>query len=328
MKINRMILLILFSVIFSASSLFAEPRIGKKIFDDGKNPQPVGNSGKISFLKYTLNESGHLQYTFMVADPKTGEEEPFDIEIKEAPPIGTLVWSKDGKELAVVRKDLTVCDIYEYSATKPYKINKLSDLTPYIPQLDTTYMERHKLTPDMLINAAWMDWSFDDSKIAFSLIGLQTSAIFVLDVATGKLRQITEEHFGAAPSWAPDGKSLYLCSQGESSGKLSQDIYKMNMDDYSVEPIINTPGTEIYPDVSPDGKYLVYAGNADGERQTIYVFDLQNKKSAKLVILGENQTASFPTWTSDGKSVVYELIQPGNTYPDLYQIDFDPAIFK
>ncbi len=328
MRISRMIILILFSVVFSASSLFAEPRIGKKIFDDGEYPQPVGNTGKLSFFKYGHNADGRLQFTFVVADPKTGKTEPFDIELKDAPPVGTLVWSKDGQKLAVVRKDLTVCDIYEYSNTKPYKITRLTDLSPYLPQLDTAYMDRHKLTPDMLLNVAWMDWSFDDSKIAFTMIGLQKSALFVLDVATGKLLQISDERFGASPSWAPDGKSLYLCSQGESSGKLSEDIYRMNMNDYTVEPIINTQGPEIYPDVSPDGKYIVYAGNQEGERQTIYVFDLQSNKSAKLVILGENQTASYPTWTSDGKAVVYEMIQPGNTYPDLYQIDFDPSIFK
>lgn len=180
----------------------------------------------------------------------------------------------------------------------------------------------------MFLNVAWMDWSFDNSKIAFSMIGLQKSAVWVLDVATGKLRQITEEQFGASPCWSPDGKTIYMTALGKSSGTLSEDIYKMNMDDYSVEPIINTEDTELYPDVSPDGKYLVYARMPKGEKQTIYVYDIRNKKSVRLVHLGPNQSAAYPTWNSDGSSVIYQLIEPGNTYPDLYQIDFDPNIFN
>jgi Tol biopolymer transport system component len=329
MKINRIILLILFSVIFSISSLFGgEPKLGRKIFDDGKYPQPMGNTGKISFLKYGHNENGRLQYEFVIADPKTGEVNPFDLELKEPPPYGSLVWSKDASKIAVVRKDLTVCDIYTYSATKPFKINKITDLTPYVAALDSIYADKHKLTPDMYLNVAWMDWSYDDSKIAFSMIGLQKSAVWVLDVATGKLRQITEEQFGASPCWSPDGKTIYMSGLGESSGKLSQDIYKMNMADYSVEPLINTKDTELYPDVTPDGKYLVYARMPDGGKQTIYVYDIQNNKSAQLVYLGPNQSAAYPVWSSDGKSVIYQLIEPGNTYPDLYQIDFDPNIFN
>jgi len=315
------------SILFALNLSAREPELGKLIFEDGKYPQAVGNTGLISFYHFT-GELGNAGLILVIADPKTGEMEPFDLEIEEPPPIGSITWSKDGERLAQVRKDFTICDIYESPRNDPEKLTKLTDLTPFIPDMDTTQMNQYKLEPDMLLNAAYLDWSYDGTKIAFSMLKVMDAAMYILDVATGEVRQIVpEEMLGGSPSWAPDNETIYFGGQGRSGKYPSPDIFQFKVSDYSTEPILNSAASELYPEVSRDGKYLVYTKMSPGERQTIFVYDIENDRSAQLVYLGETGSASFPMWTADGKSVIYQLTVPGNTYPDLYQIDFNPAIF-
>ncbi len=328
MKKALLLLLILsISILFALNLSAQKPKLGKLIFEDGKYPEAVGNTGLISFYHFT-GELGNVDLILVTADPETGEMEPFDLEIKESPPIGSIAWSKDGERLAHVRKDYTVCDIYELPRKNPEELTRLTDLSPFIPDLDTIQMNQYKLEPDMLLNAAYLDWSYDGKKIAFTMIKVMNAAMYILDVPTNEVRQIVpEELLGGSPSWAPDNETIYFGGQGKSGKYPSPDIFKFKLSDYSIEPVLNSQASELYPEVSRDGKYLVYTKMSPDERQTIYVYDIENERSARLVYLGETGSASFPMWTADGKSVIYQLILPGNTYPDLYQIDFDPSIF-
>jgi Tol biopolymer transport system component len=328
MKILKPFLILLTIAVLTMSTLSAEtPRIGKKVFVDAAYPQVVGNTGLVSAYMYSL-DSNTSKVDFGIGDPKTGKLEKFDLELEKVPTMGTMAWSNDGNRLALVRSDLTICDIYEYSREKPFKINRISEMRPYVKDLDSNFKTHMKIEDHQLMDIGYLDWSADDKKIAFSLVRITDASVWVLDVASNKVRQVTEDKFGASPNWAPDGKSLYIIGAGTSSGIKSDDIFRVNLDDYSVEPAIASQGFESYPQVSPDGRYVLYTRKDKGKRQTLYVYDLNNDKAAQLVILGEKGTCVWPTWSGDGKSVFYQMITTGKTFPDVYEIDFDPAIFR
>ncbi|MBD3218362.1 MAG: hypothetical protein GF310_08805 [candidate division Zixibacteria bacterium] len=326
-KALLLFLTVSFTLIFAFNLSAQEAKLGKLIFEDGKYPQAVGNTGLISFYQFT-DDLGNVNLRLVTADPKTGKIEPVDLEFEDSPPMGSIAWSKDGENMAHVRKDYTVCDIYSMPRGNPDSLIKLTDLTEYIPEMDTARMNLYKLEEKMLLNAAYLEWSYDNEKMIFTLLRVVDAGMYMLDIPTGRTRQIVPKKMMAgSPSWAPDNETLYFGGKDPSGERSNPDIYKFTVSDYSVEPVLNSPASELYPEVSHDGKYLVYTKMAPGERQTVYVYDIENDRSAQLVYLGKKGAASFPMWSADGKSVVYQLIVPGNTYPDLYQIDFDPSIF-
>jgi Tol biopolymer transport system component len=138
---------------------------------------------------------------------------------------------------------------------------------------------------------------------------------------------VTEKKFGSSPCWAPDNETLYIGGLGISGNIKSDDIFSVKMEDYSVDTVISTPAMEMYPRVSPDGRYLVYTYKERTGRQTIYVYDLEKKKAAPLVILGDKGSAAYPVWSGDGKAVYYQYIS-GKRFPDIYKIDFDSKVFE
>lgn len=326
MKLLKPALILLIVIAFASNTLYAEqPRLGVRVFENGQYPQTIGKTGKISYYSMTtVDRRAHAE--IVIGDPKTGKTEKLNLDFEELPIYGALAWAKDGKRFAVVRDDLTPCDIYEYTLDNPPKITKLSDMTPMIVDLKPEFKEQLKIEDDMLLNAIHLDWSYDGSKIAMTIIKITDLAVWVMNVEDGKFRQVTETKFGTSPCWAPDNKMLYIGGLGISEGKKSDDIFSLKMEDYSVDTVVSTPAMEMHPRVSPDGRYLVYTYREQAKRQTIYAYDLKKKKAAPLVILGEKGTATYPVWSGDGKSVYYQYIS-GKKFPDIYKIDFDLKIF-
>ena len=81
--------------------------------------------------------------------------------------------------------------------------------------------------------------------------------IFLLDVATRKVEQITNDRANdTGPAWSPDGKSIYFSS--DRSG--IPNIYRYNVGDGQTMQVTNVISGAFHPSPSPDGKRLVYIG--------------------------------------------------------------------
>jgi len=329
MRNSKLIPVIVVIILVLAANLMAEkPNLGKKVFDAGKFPQRIGNTDKISFYHFHPDKNGKTIQSLAVGNIKTGEIEYLDLDLYEMPRMGTIAWKEDGNGLALVRKDLSLCDIYEYTAKKPFTIRKLTDLLPYVTDYDSTFKENLHIEDYMLLSITYMDWSPDGKKLAFNMVKITKGAVWVLDIESGRMKQVTKDNFGGSPTWAKDNKTIYVVAQGESLGEKSQDIYAVNSEDLSVTPVIATPAIELNPHVSPDGNYIVYSYREKNKRQTIHVYDIKTKKSAELVKLGEAGSCVYPVWSGDGKSVLYQYVGPESIFPVIYQMDFNPAILK
>ena len=69
------------------------------------------------------------------------------------------------------------------------------------------------------------------------------------------------------------------------------------------ETILAKPDNYTYPRLSPDGTRLMIVGT-EGGGTDVWVYDLKGSRSTRLTIgVGSNLT---PTWTPDGKNVVYQ----------------------
>jgi dipeptidyl aminopeptidase/acylaminoacyl peptidase len=136
---------------------------------------------------------------------------------------------------------------------------------------------------------AWyvQDWSLDDQKLlALRCVSLTESALFIVDVATGKLTAVEppEPAKGAKPSrtrfnvtaarFAPDGRGVLLVTDrgGEFLQLRRVDMFTGASEDVSPA---NRADVELF-DVSRDGRYLAWTSNDNGFSR-LTVADQQRK---------------------------------------------------
>lgn len=329
MKKPQLLWILIILSAFACGQLYAEDvRLGRLVFEDATYPQAVGNTGKISFYKNSFDEDNKVDVRIHIGDPATGKSQEFNLELDTVPAVGRIAWKSDGQHLAVVRTDLTPCDIYTYTRKKPFEIERLTDLLPHKEKFTEKMREALKLDQERApFVATQITWSDNDSLLAFLLINLSEASLWIYDSGSERVRRVTERNVGQYPSFSHDGTKIYFSGTGKSSGYTSDDIFVLDIEDYSYDPVIATPASELNPQVSPDGRYLVYGYRERGDRQTIHVSDLKTGKTAPLVILGETGACANPIWSADGKTVYYQY-NSGKTFLDIYAIDFSPDIFK
>ena len=70
-----------------------------------------------------------------------------------------------------------------------------------------------------------------------------------------------------------------------------------------VKPLDLPPGTYEAPRVSPDGERIAF-GTDDGKEAVVWIYELSGATAMKPLTRGSNNR--FPTWSSDGKRVVFQ----------------------
>lgn len=192
-----------------------------------------------------------------------------------------------------------------------------------------------------------LEWSPDGSKIAFAgttepatqstdplvvkRIQYKTRTgfddnrkthIYVVPASGGKPQAIThgrdDEH---SIAWSPDGTEIYFLSNHEPDpdATLNYDIFGVNVDNTKVRRITNTPGTEYYPQVSPDGNFLTYVAgtrkittkDSVAEDQKVWVVPTHGSAKPRELNAAQDRRSYAPTWTPNGKDIVYTTLDQG-----------------
>ena len=138
-----------------------------------------------------------------------------------------------------------------------------------------------------------------------ALVTVQSEAhvnVWLVDaVAPGRIRQITDgigQYNGVRGlTWLPDGRLLFV-----SRASSSQDLWLMDQTGKNMQQL-TTPETraDIYPAISPDGRYVVYVSTRSGN-SNLYRLDLNTRDEIKLT---NGPSEEFPAITADGREVVY-----------------------
>ena len=133
------------------------------------------------------------------------------------------------------------------------------------------------------------------------------SQIFLKDLDTGVVTQLTNTGNNSDPIWSPDGSQIMFLSWTKEN---SFDIYLMDRDGSHQRQIVASPAMEIMTDWSPDGNKIAFVSNKDGNDE-IYVIDLQTQDTVSLTNnLGiHSGTAKWspgsPKWSTDGKYIAF-----------------------
>jgi serine/threonine-protein kinase len=115
-----------------------------------------------------------------------------------------------------------------------------------------------------------------------------------------------------------DGRWLLLRTAPPPPG--SPDILGLRLGDSVPVPLVATPATELYPALSPDGRWLAYSSDESGAFE-VYVRPFPETAGAKWQV--STAGGQQPTWSSNGRELLYvngksELVSaeipPGTTF--------------
>lgn len=115
---------------------------------------------------------------------------------------------------------------------------------------------------------------------------------FLALMLVGSAAQASDLYFPTKPSLTPDGATIYFAHQG--------DIWKVPTTGGTAVRVTAMDGNETSPRVSPDGKWLAFAGSQEGNAN-VYVMPLAGGPIRQLTVHDANDE---PTgWSWDSQSV-------------------------
>ncbi len=174
-------------------------------------------------------------------------------------------------------------------------------------------------------------YSPDASRIAISSRRGLTPAIYLIDPDRGDRDRITPVTSDAGtgadtePSWAPSGdRIVYTSTRGDNEA----DLFIINADGSGMMALIDTPASEHWGVISPDGTTLAYSSDAAGNTD-IWVKDISNLGDPGYdpTDPGTNLTAASafrdeaPAWSPDGTKIAFHSNRNGDF--DIFMMNAD-----
>ncbi len=256
------------------------------------------------WIAYQSDYDGDEQWDIFLVSPKTGQVVNLTKtrEIAEESP----AWSPDGRYLAYMVKPKT---------SSVFEIDVYDMVTRQVKHLTTG-------TPKDKLNAGPI-WSKDGKLIVYTQQQAKgtDSNIFIADVASGKSTLLTPhngEQLYTANALSPDAKKLLITSNAangyDNVGLLDVATKKI---DWLTQDKWEISGG----DFSPDGRYVTWTANVDGNSE-IYLHELAGGKTTALPLpKGVNTPGgSESAFTRDGSRLLYYHNGP-NAPNDIWVFD-------
>ncbi len=163
------------------------------------------------------------------------------------------------------------------------------------PQLTIVNVRKNKIEkevpfPEMgeILNPCW---SPDGRFIAFSALAGGVSDLFIYDLETSTVKQMTRDAFGdLEPAWSPDGKQIAFITERFSTNLAWMDIGNydlalMDPETGQVQKLLGFPsGKNINPQWSPDSKNIYFLSDQSGKTD-LYRIDLATSQIYEITNL-------------------------------------------
>ncbi len=183
-------------------------------------------------------------------------------------------------------------------------------------------------------------WSPDGKKVAFSALLNGQRDVFILDLDTDELQQVTNDlHDDRDAVWMMDSKTLVLSSDRphpdndvdrieiDPTGVYKDDdgsalrfgaynLFELDAETGATEPMSVGVGNNGHPSVSPDGKKICFISNRNGiDNIYLHYFD----SSGAIAITDLLTGAGSPSWAPDGKQIAFSSFNQGGF--DIFLLD-------
>jgi Tol biopolymer transport system component len=123
--------------------------------------------------------------------------------------------------------------------------------------------------------------------------------IYSMGIQSGEApRVLFESPVSSAPgSWSADGRWLAYTEQNpETSG----DVWLWDRTTAQRRPLVTTPGVEVLPVISPNGKYVAYESDVSGAFE-VEVASIATGARTQVSVGG----GTWPAWSADGRQLFF-----------------------
>jgi len=144
--------------------------------------------------------------------------------------------------------------------------------------------------------------------------------LFVVDVASGKIDQLTDGvHYEHSIDWSRGDELLFLTNRdADDDIFFNYDVFVMNVRDKSVRRITATESNEYQPRWSPDGRMIAFEATKRGltDRETtmedthVWVMNADGTGRREIGAIDNRQGA--PVWSPDGSALLFTVQERGS----------------
>lgn len=229
---------------------------------------------------------------------------------------------------------IAVAGVSEYLASAQTETITFDELEGLPPQIAVT-VRGAEYQRDAIVLYNWQiqdvttiaDSAGDDSHATWSPDGtqlaLQTTRdgdweIYVVDVATGDARNITQSRGSSDmyPNWSPDGDVVHY------STRSGQDaLWLTNPVDLTAQDLTSADDCrpDYHPSISPQGDVMAYRADCTGNGD-IHLLDFASGVRTNLTA-DSPRTDRYPAFSPDGEQILFVSARDGNE--EIYVMDAD-----
>jgi TolB protein len=164
-------------------------------------------------------------------------------------------------------------------------------------------------------------WSPDGKQVAFFNrldASERDNDIAVTDFETGVTRQLTDNTFDDRDIiWSPNGQYLLFTSHRNNIDRM----YRINLQGGVEQPLLDTRLWNIAIAFSPDGKSLLVHLVDERGFIALYLMNADGSGQRRLTDDGQYTLAGIPSFSPDGRQIVYESNPDGDT--EIYILNMD-----
>jgi Tol biopolymer transport system component len=182
-------------------------------------------------------------------------------------------------------------------------------------------------------------WSPDGRRLAFKSVQFGSNNLAVIDAdGTGETLLTRTFNFSEGqPAWSPDGTKLLYRRTPQNPLVQNADTWVLGIAGSAADPahpvtqpVLLRTGDERYPSYSPDGTQIAFRGDLDlaepsGDEE-IYVMNADGTNVRQLTSNADFDSA--PSWSNDGKQIVFERAPAGTFTPGIEAQEKDVYVMR
>jgi TolB protein len=220
--------------------------------------------------------------------------------------ISVLVWGRMG-----ARQTDVVMDGYVYDGGS----GEVVAGKRYVGTSSALRLMAHRLADELVLRYTG-EMGIARTKIAYVSEHAGARELFVMDYDGYAPRQVTADGFlNLMPRWSPDRKYLLYTAY---RSRTRQDIELLELATGKRWTLVNLPGLNITPAVSPDGVWVAFATSHDGNHE-IYKINTATKELIRLTLHPSGDLS--PSWAPSGQEIAFTSDRGGG--PQIYIMSAD-----